>query len=402
MQSTIFTGQPVFCQILSRIPRSIISKCVKENNSDHYYKTFKSYDHLVSMLFTAFTGCKSLREVATGLQAWHNRLGHLGLKNVPRRSTLSDANQNRTVDFFSAIFYKLLEFYYPDLPDSRKSKKLMDRMFIIDSTTISLFQEILKAAGRSPKNGKRKGGVKAHVLMNATEDTPRLVVLTAGSSSDKKFLRNINLPRGSILVFDKGYNNYSQWKRLSEEGIYWVTRENKAAVSAIIKQRAISEKERKLGVIEDNIVLLGTGINKGTPQLKARRIVFQDPDSGKCLIFVTNHYKFKASKIAQIYKHRWQIEVLFKRLKQNYPLKYFLGDNENAIKIQIWCSLICDLLIKLIKEKGTRRNWSYANLASIIRLHLGTYIDLRRFLDDPDRALEVRNPPPETTQLSLF
>jgi IS4 transposase len=215
-------------------------------------------------------------------------------------------------------------------------------------------------------------------------------------------LRNINLPRGSILVFDKGYNNYSQWKRLSEEGIYWVTRENKAAVSAIIKQRAISEKERKLGVIEDNIVLLGTGINKGTPQLKARRIVFQDPDSDKCLIFVTNHYRFKASKIAQIYKHRWQIEVLFKRLKQNYPLKYFLGDNENAIKIQIWCSLICDLLIKLIKEKGTKRNWSYANLASIIRLHLGTYIDLRRFLDDPDRALEVRNPPPETTQLSLF
>ena len=118
-------------------------------------------------------------------------------------------------------------------------------------------------------------------------------------------------------------------------------------------------------------------------------IDFTDPASGKKFQFITNNTKLSPATIASIYQKRWQIEILFKRLKQNYPLKYFLGDSENAIKIQIWCALIADLLIKLIKAKADRK-WSFSNLTSIIRIHLMTYIDLFAFLKNPDRALQTQ------------
>lgn len=270
MQGANFTGQPIFCQILALIPNWLLPRLIRDCHSDHYYKHFKSEAHLVTMLFTAFTGCRSIREVVTGMQAWAKRLFHLGLKVVPRRSTLSDANCKRPEAFFAAIFRALYKHYFSDLPDSRKKDNHFSRLFMIDSTTISPFQELLAVAGRPPQNGKRKGGVKAHVLVKAEEDFPCLVDQTKGSQSDKKFLKQVAHPKGSILVFDKGYADYSQWKRFGEDGFFWITRQNKGAAVQIIRQRPVHEKERGLGILEDADILLGTGINKGTPQINAR------------------------------------------------------------------------------------------------------------------------------------
>ena len=403
MQNRLFPGQPIFSQILKLLPSGLIAACVNKHNSDHYYKRFKSYDHLVTMLFTAFAGCRSLREVTTGLLVWHKRLKHLGLNHVPRRSTLSDANRNRNAALFRDIFHSLYAHYFGGLPDSRTKKDLLDRLFMIDSTTVSLFQEIMKGTGSRGKNGKRKGGAKAHLLINAREDVPQLAVITSASKSDKMIMPLLELPKGSILVFDRGYISFAQWQRWDQAGIYWVTRAMKTNVFRRISDRKISNQEMKKGVLCDQIGEIRTKTaNKEQVVLRVRKIVFQCPVSGKIFTFLTNHMRFLASTIANIYKQRWQIEMLFKRLKQNYPLRYFLGDNENAIRIQIWCSLICDLIVKIIKERTKGRRWSYSNLAAILRLHLATYIDLAAFLQHPEKALDLENRKPLTRQATLF
>lgn len=171
-KSTFFTGQPVFSQLLNLISRADVQKSVRAFASDHYCKKFRTGDHLVVMLYAIFNRCTSIREVITGVMACHSKLLHLGLNYTIRRSTLSDSNSRRTSDVFEDIYKRLYARYHRFLPDSH-SNKFKGKLYIIDSTTISLFQEVLKAAGRNPVSGKRKGGIKAHTLVNADEDVPK-------------------------------------------------------------------------------------------------------------------------------------------------------------------------------------------------------------------------------------
>ena len=159
-KSTFFTGQPIFTQLLNFIPQSKVSKLALELKTDRYYKKFKTYDHLVTMLYTCFHGCKSLREVTTGMQVSFTQLNHLRMQCIPRRSTLSDANKVRNEAFFGKLYHGLYAYYYGNFPDSRKRKSIEERLFIIDSTTINLFSDVMKAMGMKPISGKRKGGAK--------------------------------------------------------------------------------------------------------------------------------------------------------------------------------------------------------------------------------------------------
>jgi len=321
-----------------------------------------------------------------------------------RRSTLADANQRRPEKFFGDLFHNLYKYYYAS-PDSRKINRrepYEKRLFIIDSTTIKLFHDVLKAAGRPPVSGKSKGGMKAHVMINASEDTPCLALLTGAAANDRVFLKEINLPRGSIITFDKGYSNFRKFDRWSKDGITWVSRAYSFWNREIYKERNVSEDEKNKGVISDKLAILGDSNNRNTLKIRARLIKYKDDLTGKIFEFVTNNTKFLPSKIADIYRNRWQIELLFKRIKQRYPLKYFLGESENAIKIQVWCALIIDLLVKIMKDK-VKRNWSYANLCGLIRLHILTYINLIMFLENPDKTLKNYHPPPaEVIQLKMF
>lgn len=384
-QSTHFSGQPILAQILRLIPPGKVAHLVRTLGSDHYYKTFKTYDHLVTMLYAVFNRCTSLREVITGMMAAHNRLTHLGLRHTPRRSTLADANQKRDPEVFGAIFNVLSRIYRHRLPDSR-SDKWVNNLFMIDSTTISLFQEILKNAGRNPANGKRKGGVKAHMLVKADEDVPCLVRLTAAAANDQIILREIDVPQGSILVFDRAYADYGFFATCSAKQVTFVTRLKTNAVYEHPGARPLAEDQASGGVRSDSEILLGGVQLDAQNKIRARLIVYQDGQTGQTFDFLTNNFELSPLAIAAIYRRRWQIELLFKRLKQNYPLRSFLGDNENAIRIQIWCALIADLLLMVIKSRCPR-NWSFANLAAMVRLHLMTYIDLSAFLRNPEKAL---------------
>ncbi len=385
-KDALFTGQPIFSQLLSFLNRGKIARQTAQFQTDRYYKRFKTYHHLVTMLYATFHKCTSLREVTTGMQACAHRLQHLGMDYCPRRSTLSDANRDRSSEVFESIYMDLYKDLHTFLPDSRSKYKWYKRLYIVDSTTVSLFKEILKNAGRTPIDGKRKGGIKVHTLMHAEEDVPCLVKLTAAAAHDVPFIQGLALPKGSIVTFDKGYVDYSQYDLWTQQKIWWVTRLRKGSQYEIVERLPVSAQEYERGVREDAKIILGHQSHDQIVRTAARLVVFLDKQSGKEFHFVTNHAKFNASVIALIYKHRWQIEILYKRIKQKYPLKYFLGDNENAIRIQIWCALIADLLLKFIQAR-LKRCWSFGNLSSMVRIHLMSYLHIFKFLEHPERIL---------------
>lgn len=391
-KSIFFTGQPIFSQVLSFIPKGAVDQISRDHKADHYCKHFTSYVHLVSMLYAVFNNCNSIRELTSGLLAWGDKIRHLGVDYFPRRSTLSDANNRRSEEVFGEIYQLLYRRYRHLLPDSRKGKS--SKLYIADSTTVSLFQEVLRNAGRPAANGKRKGGIKVHTLMRSDEDVPCLIRFTAAAAHDSPFLKQLSLPAGSILVFDRGYNDFAQFERFSHQGVTWVTRKRTNTVCHVSERLPISPSQQNKGVQKDKLVVLGHRQYEH-PMAKARLIDFVDPQSGEKFQFLTNNTRLAPATIAAIYQKRWQIELLFKRFKQNFPLRYFLGDSENAIKIQIWCALIADLIIKLVKSQAGRK-WSFSNLASIIRIHLMTYIDLFDFLLNPEKSLLKRT---ATTQI---
>lgn len=396
-----FFGNPVFGQLINLIPEHLIKDLVSNNNSDYYYKRFKTYDHLVVMLYACLHQCESLRVLVTGIQAHQQKLRHLGLKDIPKRSTISDANRLRDSIFFEQLFHKLVNHFMGNLSDSlfTAKDKIHHRLFIVDSTTVKLFSDIMKGAGSKPSDGRCKGGAKVHVLLDSKHDLPRAVHISEGKDSDKLMFKVMRLPPHSIITFDKGYRDYKMWHELSSNNITWVTRPIGDETFEIIEERFVTQQCSEAGIIEDKIIRIGSGINKNVI-LTARYVYYKDPETGKELTFVTNNTQLKPAQIAWIYKQRWQIEVFFKRLKRHSPLRYFLGENENAIRIQIWCSLIIDLLIQWLKEHAQQK-WSFVNVSAIVRHLAMDYFNLSKYLNNPRNHIRNENTSKEH-QLHLF
>jgi len=385
VKSNFFTGQPIFNQVLNYIPRYLVRQVARELNADRYCKSFKSYDHLVTMLYATLNQCTSLREVTTGLLAWEQRIHHLGLSLHPRRSTLADANKRRSAEVFEKIYFKLLSRYQRVLPDSQKRSR-KNNLYIFDSTSIALFQEILKGSGLSKTNGKRKGGIKVHTLLHAASDVPVMVRYSAGAYNDATVLKEVQLPARSVIVFDKGYRDYATYTRFSRQNITWVTRHRDSSVFVTEKEAVVNDHQKRHGIYRDRQILLGHNHSKKVTKARARMIEYLDPQTQKQFNFITNNFQLAPLTIANYYRQRWQIETFFKRIKQNYPLQYFLGDSENAIKIQIWCALITDLLLKVIKKVSGSR-MAFSNMVGLVRQHMMTYMNLKNFLRHPEKSL---------------
>ena len=384
-KSNYFHGQSVFGQLISLIDSGIISRVSQTFHADRYIKRFKTKDHLISMLFCTFAKCTSLREVSGAMLGLSGKTKHFQLDHIPKRSTLADANQRRDAQVFGAIYNRLLAKYGHFISDSRIKDVIDKQIEVFDSTTISLFKDILKCVGRKPQNGKRKGGIKVHTVINVDETVPRLVWFTHAASHDHILLSKLKMDSNTIYVFDKGYNDYKAFQQFSEHQTGFVTRIKDNAVYTIKEQTEVDDCIH-CGVQSDEIIELTikeSNSNTDKP-LKLRKICFYDRILKREFEFITNLFEMRADLVAAIYKLRWQIEILFKQLKQNFPLKYFLGDNENAIKIQIYCALIANLLMTVI-QKNLKRNWAFSNLVSFCKIHLFNYIHLLNFLENPDK-----------------
>ncbi len=381
-KSTNFSGQPILNQLILFLDKGKIRKIAMQHQSDRYVKKFSTYNHLVVMLFVTLEGYSSIREVVLGLLANAHKLIHLGLSYIVRRSTFSEANERRSSKVFGDIYMSVYRKHVSSLTDSRLSDKDMKRLYIMDSTTISLFKDILKGVGRNPKEGRKKGGIKTHTIIKADENIPYLVRYSEAVRHDHMFLKEVHLlPTGSIITFDKAYVDYAQYEKFTQCSIWYVTRLKDNAIYQARKEYDIPD-DADSGVLKDEEIVLYYGQDK-MQEHRARRIAYWDSENKRLFEFISNNFELPAEKIAQIYKRRWQIELLFKQLKQNFPLKYFLGDNENAIKIQIWAAMLANLLITLVKTK-IKRKWAFSNLVSIIRQQLMSYINIYSFLEDPE------------------
>jgi hypothetical protein len=381
-KSTNFSGQPLFNQLIRFIDKGDVKRIAKHHKAERYVKKFSTYNHMVVMLFVVFEGYHSIREVILGLLANSHKLSHLGLSYLVRRSTFSEANLRRSSEVFGEIYMSVYRNHAPDLADNRLSDADMRRLYVMDSTTISLFKDILKGVGRNPKEGRKKGGIKAHTIIKASENVPCLVRYSEAVKHDHTFLKEVlNLAPGSIITFDKGYVDYAQYEEFTTKSIWYVTRLKDNAIYEARKEFDIPD-DADSGVLKDEEIVLSYGDKKKEKHL-ARRIAYWDSENGRLFEFITNNFDLSAEKIALIYKKRWQIELLFKQLKQNFPLKYFLGDNENAIEIQIWSAMLANLLLTLVKCK-VKHKWAFSNLVSVVRQQLMNYINIYRFLEDPE------------------
>ncbi len=393
-----FSTKSVFGQLISLIDDSLIKKEVKKSNSDRYTKRFKTKDHLISMLFCSFSKCTSLREVSGAMLGLSGKTSGFQLNHIPKRSTLSDANRKRDVFVFENIYHGLLRQYGEFLSDSRIKSVIKKQVKIFDSTTISLFKDILEGVGRKPKTGKKKGGIKVHTVVNADEVVPSLIWFSEAKKHDHQFLDKLKCDKDTVYVFDKGYNDYKAFAHFTAHKTGFVTRIKDNASYISIGELDIEEHIHS-GVLKDEIIEVDVRNSGECSKLRLRKVVFYDRANKREFEFLTNLFDMRADLIAALYKIRWQIELLFKQLKQNFPLKYFLGDNENAIKIQIYCVLIVNLLLAVIKKR-LERHWAFSNLVSFCKIHLFNYINLMKFLENPEKDWIIeRN---QTEQLALF
>jgi len=393
-----FVGQPVLSQILDCISTDQITHATRKYNGNRYYKKIPVRTHLVSLLYGVFSYCNGLRELCEGLLGCEGKLLHLGLDKAPARSTLSDANNKRSYLIFETLYFALVKQYSSFISDSRLRGLSIRNLKIIDSTTIRLFSDILRGVGRNPLDGSRKkGGIKVHTLMNAFSGVTEFARITAAREHDRKFLYHLSLPANSFIVFDKAYNLYPQFAKWTQKQVWFVTRMKDNAIYHVTK--VITDKSRKKkakGVIKEQYITLGYKDHNKQPQrLKLRRITYK-ADDGKVYVFITNNFKLPADQVALIYKNRWLIELLFKQIKQNFPLRYFWGESENAIKMQVYCVLIAQLLMVVIRKKAVTKK-SFANMITLIRLHLMSYVELLAFIKDTYKAWRRTHPPPIPT-----
>ena len=395
-------GQPIFKQVLDLIERVNIQSIVKKHDADRYYKEFKAKTHLVTMLFGILSRCDSMTEICEGLRAMGGKLNHLGLDKSPAKSTASDGLRNRPNKFFEDVYFSLVNRYKSFLSDSRTFGLTFKEVLLIDSTTIRLFSDILKGVGRNPKDdGKKKGGLKVHMLIDAVQSVGRFVKITAAKVHDKNFLKELELISHSMVVFDRAYNYYMQFALWTEKQIFFVTRMKKNAVYTVIETVQMHERIKgKAMVIKEEIIELeyhpeddkGKKIMNQTKTIRLRKVSYQD-EKNRHYEFLCNNFEISAVEIAFLYKKRWGIELLFKKMKQNFQLHFFYGENVNAIYTQVWCTLIAQLLLTVIQKMAMTKK-AFSVVASLVRIHLISLLDVFELLRSTKRYFSIKDHPP--------
>lgn len=381
-------GQPIFSQVLKLIDKCDFNKLVKAHNSDRYYKSFKSWDHLVTMLFGILSRCDSMAETCEGLKGMSGKMNHLNLKKAPAKSSAGDGLRNRDNIFFEALYYQLINRYQQFLSVSRLEGLSIKELYIIDSTTIRLFSDILKGVGRNPiGDGRKKGGLKVHMLIDAVQSVGRFMRITEAKTHDKNFLKDIQVPKYSMLVFDKAYNYYQQFAKWTKEEIYFVTRQKTNAVYEVIKKvSSMKAKKDTSRVLREELIEISYKIGKENRVLELRRVCYQD-EMNREYVFLSNNMTISAEEIALIYRKRWGIELLFKKMKQNFQLHYFYGETENAIRTQVWCTLIAQLLLSVLQQKANVKK-AFSTIATMVRIHLVSMLDVNELLQNTKRTWE--------------
>lgn len=381
----------LFAQLLGLIDRSDFNRLVKEHNTDKHQKGFNTWSHFVSMLFMQLSGVSSLRDISNGLRSATGNLNHLGMTSAPCKSSISYQNKHRNYEVFMDLYFKLLDKYEPSLARRRKyAYQLKRKIFIMDASVIPLSLSLFDWA----KFRTTKGALKLHAVLDYDTALPCYAHITDGKVHDVKEAKSTIFPKDSVLVIDRAYVDYEWLYNLDSSGVIFVTRLKSNADIEVVEKYLTNDKHEHI-LSDEDIELTGFYSSKKYPK-HLRIVKVYDEVNDQHLVLLTNQMSWTADTISQLYKARWDVEVFFKHLKQLFRVKSFVGTSANAVRIQMWCSMIAMLLIKYVKSKA-EFPWHLSNLITFLRMNVFVKIDLWQWLNKP--LIEKVNSPP---QLTLF
>lgn len=367
----------LFSQIITKIDKNSFGKLVREKQTDKHEKGYNSWTHLVSMLFCQFSKSQSVRDISNGLRSATGNLNHLGIDRAPSKSTVSYQNKHRDWTLFRDFYYQL-QSQLTQLTGFKQTKfKIKSKIFLLDSTTISLCLSLFDWA----KYKTNKGAVKMHTLLDYDGNLPTYVNVTNGKTADNKGAYDLPLLANSVIVADRYYNDFSLLNVWDSNKVFFVIRHKDNIRFESIKENDLPD-DRHENILKDELIQL-TGIqSKKKYPKKLRRVAIWDEENQQTIELITNQTSWTANTISELYKSRWQIEIFFREIKQLLHIKSFIGTSKNAVMIQIWTALITILLLKFLKTLA-KYNWGLSNLVAFIRLNLFVKIKLQKWLDEP-------------------
>jgi hypothetical protein len=339
------------------------------------------------MLFAQLAGSSSIRDIVNGLMGVKGKLIHLGITN-PTKSSISYANSHRPWEFFERLFHEIYAMVQKKAAGAKKKFKFKNPLYSIDSSTINLCLEVFDWALYK----KTKGAVKLHLMLEHQNYLPCRALVTNGKVADISALRSLtSLPKGAIVVMDRGYFDFKIFGQWIANGIFFVTRIKDSILYEVVENHDVPRPKdpSKSRVLMDQTIAFTSDRAKKLCPNKVRLVTVRDEEKDRTFSFVTNNFRLSAATIGNIYKDRWSIEAFFKAIKQNHKIKAFLGTSENAVKTQLWTALIAILLLKLLQLQSTF-NWSLSNLIATFRLYLLMHMDLMKWVNDP-----LGNKPPD-------
>lgn len=386
-------GRYVFAQVMDFLPRYEFKKIVKKYNADFHAKNLNSYNHLLHLLFGQLTGCTSLHEIILCLTAHSDVIYHLGIRKTVQVSSLARANETRDYHIFEEFGQYMIHSVRPLYAKENIRDISVDNViYALDSTTISTSIKLATwALGKYSK-----GAVKMHTLLDLRGPIPAQIYITDGKWHDSNMWELVDFESGSVYTADKAYVDLEQMWRINLAGAFFVMRSKDNMRFETI--RILSEDKQASNIRSDYVARLIIPKSKQLYRDELRIVKALDPDNGEVITFITNNFSFSASEIALIYRHRWDIEVFFKWIKQNICIKRLWGYSENAVKTHLWVAVCAYLIMARIKHNCTS-SYSITEVATLIQCSALEKTSLRELLSKPsNKAISNQN----VKELSLF
>ena len=392
------TNKPILGQILSLIPAYILNYQIQKHKSDKGCSKYKTYDQLVALIFGQLNKCDTLSTISFGLSISSTFLSDIKLKQSPSKSTMSDGNKNRNYKVFEGLYFSLLSYYKNILKAQHKTTIIEEiknqTIKLIDSTTISLCLEMFDWA----KFRTAKGGIKIHTSLDDSSGLPDVINITEAKTHDNKGMENNVFEKGTIIVEDRGYFDFSLMLRRILANNIFVTRIKDNTIYQSIKELELPNKEDQ-DILKDEIIQLTSPKAKetGISEHQLRLVTVYKADENKVIQIISNNLDWKARTIADLYKKRWDIELFFKAMKQNLQIKSFVGTSENAVKSQIFIALISFLLLELIRRTNCDKNTAFSGFCEKIRVCLLHYLTINYVCNELKPIVKKTEKPPEYT-----
>ena len=368
----------VLSQMLKMIPRHEFERLANTVDGKVRSTAMSRWSQFVALSVGQLNGRQSLRDIESCMSAQQHLNYHLGTKTVSK-SALGRANEQREAEFYTRLFEVLYSRCARHAPGH--SFRFKNKLFSLDGSLLDASMKLFPWADYN----RKKPAFKLHVGLDHDGLIPCFAQVTEGRISENEQARMFNAPKGSVLVFDKGYNNYRWHKALTDKGIFWVTRIRGNAKYKVLERKELTNNS---AITSDQVIKYSSKQRDGDKLHPIRRIGYRDPDTGQRYVFITNHFDWSTQTIANIYKQRWQVELFFKWIKQNLKIKTFLGNSKNAVLTQVLAALCIYLLIAFMKFQSKLTQ----SMQQIIRL-LHTNLFSKRDLYDlfkqtkPDKVL---------------